>query len=606
MLHQNNEDLIKEHDEVSKAYEDLVGTGPESGGKEKPNGLLGEVGDMKKLIQEAVWVDVGMAKVVNHCFLTLLYNNYWKLIEEGKLRPGSPESEVLLTSVRISLSPYRADLVDFKFIHEKMLGAEDAADDEVTEELAAVLTDDVAKFRRNAGSKVFEIRCFSSIATSWKFNALIMATIIVNSAVVCFEELVRTCENEDHLGWIFMNGLFTLIFFVEFIIKFACLHCDYFKDSWNRFDFMLVVLGVFGLVVNIITHGGSSKLGGAPRVLKLARILRTMRFLRVFRLFNARLSADKYVSLELAKHMQKITTMSCFITAHIKAENEIVAYFGGNGLLDEVDEAEIARCILQSQVSVYKALIAAAQNQNAISPEILHELEALYKRREMTEKLSHFVEQAHADGAINAVEAHAILHSLHNQIAACMRALNERSEGVISKDTMNHFVHGDCESRRVSCYSKDGNGEYELGELEVSAMGANMPVPALVAAQALSTPTTAEPSPLYSASPLNDSESLFPSAQRVIGETFEHAIPTYSPPAAASHLPNMLATPPTPQAPHIPPSPLAATPPIHPAPLAPPPPPPPGGHPQSTPPASEAPQPPPSPPPSPPETPSPR
>jgi hypothetical protein len=77
--------------------------------------LLGCVQDMMGLIK-GQWVDVGMAKVVNEIFLNMVYCNYWKLIEHGMLRPGSPESEVLLTSVRVSQSPYRADLVDYKYL----------------------------------------------------------------------------------------------------------------------------------------------------------------------------------------------------------------------------------------------------------------------------------------------------------------------------------------------------------------------------------------------------------------------------------------------------------------------------------------------------------
>merc|ERR1719353_1009104 len=132
--------------------------------------------------------------------------------------------------------------------------------------------------------------------------------------------------------------------------------------------------------MNIFTHGGDAKLADQTRVLRLARMLRTMRFLRVFRLFNAKLSADKFVSLDLAKHMKKITTMSCFITAHLIAQKDIVKYFGGNGKLDEEDESEIARCILQSQVATYKALLAAADAQRHMKRGLHDELKSLYMR----------------------------------------------------------------------------------------------------------------------------------------------------------------------------------------------------------------------------------
>merc|ERR1719327_1787904 len=119
------------------------------------------------------WVDVGMAKVVNEIFLNMVFCNYWKLIEHGMLRPGSPESEVLLTSVRVSQSPYRADLVDFKYIHEKMLDAEDAPDDEVTEELAAVLTDDVRNFMRRCSMQ--RMPPMMRLLRSWRLFSQMMS-----------------------------------------------------------------------------------------------------------------------------------------------------------------------------------------------------------------------------------------------------------------------------------------------------------------------------------------------------------------------------------------------------------------------------------------------
>jgi len=164
-------------------------------------------------------------------------------------------------------------------------------------------------------------------------------------------------------------------------------------------------------------------------------MLRTMRFLRIFRLFNAKLSADKFVSLELARHMKKITTMSCFITAQLEAQKDLVKYFGGNGKIDEAEEAEIARCILQSQVSTYKALLAAAATQKQIGSTICNELGCLYQRKEIIDSLSHFVEDAFHNGAINSTEATAILEPMHEQVASCMKQLQERSEGVLSRSS---------------------------------------------------------------------------------------------------------------------------------------------------------------------------
>merc|ERR1719375_2924275 len=122
--------------------------------------------------------------------------------------------------------------------------------------------------------------------------------------------------------------------------------CKYFGSGWNKFDCFLVIVGLFGFVMSCVTRGKEAELAGKTRIIRVARVLRTLRFLRIFRLFHARMTADKFVSLELARHMKKATTLDCFVRAHVLAQIDLVKYFGGNGKLDEANESEIARTIL--------------------------------------------------------------------------------------------------------------------------------------------------------------------------------------------------------------------------------------------------------------------
>merc|ERR1719478_1730436 len=139
-------------------------------------------------------------------------------------------------------------------------------------------------------------------------------------------------------------------------MKLIPMKCSYFGSNWNRFDFFLVWVGIFGLVMSIVTHGKEAELAGKTRIIRVARVLRTLRFLRIFRLFHARMSADKFVSMELARHMKKVVTLDCYVRAHCMAQIDLVKYFGGNGEIDEVHETELGRCVLQSQIATYKAL----------------------------------------------------------------------------------------------------------------------------------------------------------------------------------------------------------------------------------------------------------
>jgi hypothetical protein len=251
---------------------------------------------------------------------------------------------------------------------------------------------------------------------------------------------------DDHVIWLVLDTIFTLIFTAEFALKFAWLKGYYFKDNWNRFDFFLVVVGIFGLSASYATHGKGSDIAGQTRIIRVARVLRTLRFLRIFRLFHARMSADRYVSLDLARHMKKIVTLRCFIVAQLKAQSQLVKYFGGNGKSDEKDENEIARCVLQSQVGVYKALKMVAETKQQLPENVKTELMALSQRKKITERLSDFVSDAHEAGALSATEAHAILHPLNHQVAECMKELNDRAEGYVKKTSPrgNHgHKHGE-------------------------------------------------------------------------------------------------------------------------------------------------------------------
>jgi hypothetical protein len=137
--------------------------------------------------------------------------------------------------------------------------------------------------------------------------------------------------------------------------------------------------------------------------------------------------------------MKKIVTLRCYVRAQLKAQAQLVRYFGGNGKLDTVEENEIARCVLQSQVGVYRALQQIANTRETLDPKIQEELMALSQRKRITERLSRFVEDANNAGALSATEAHAILHPLNHEVAECMQDLSDRTEGLLKKDdAVNH------------------------------------------------------------------------------------------------------------------------------------------------------------------------
>merc|ERR1712226_76024 len=100
--------------------------------------------------------------------------------------------------------------------------------------------------------------------------------------------------------------------------------------------------------------------------------------------------------------MTKIATLVCFAQSHLLAQKDLIKYFGGNGVLDDINEAEIARCILQSQVFVYRALVEAVAERQHLDKELLNEMHHLHERKTITEGLEKFVMSAFTNGAINA------------------------------------------------------------------------------------------------------------------------------------------------------------------------------------------------------------
>jgi len=75
-----------------------------------------------------------------------------------------------------------------------------------------------------------------------------------------------------------VNYTFVVIFTIEAILKITAQGCYYFQDSWNLFDFMIVVLTIVILSLNFVGVGEKLEI--------LGTVLRTLRIGRVFRLIK--------------------------------------------------------------------------------------------------------------------------------------------------------------------------------------------------------------------------------------------------------------------------------------------------------------------------------
>ncbi len=109
--------------------------------------------------------------------------------------------------------------------------------------------------------------------SSWFLNA-ITTVILVNGVVIGFET-VDTINDAFGFWFHLFNQIAVGIFVVEAIIKIVAHHPrmqDYFKDGWNVFDFIVVVLCLIP---------GSGYIPMLARVLRLLRVLSVIPSLRV-------------------------------------------------------------------------------------------------------------------------------------------------------------------------------------------------------------------------------------------------------------------------------------------------------------------------------------
>jgi len=416
---QDNRELAAELRGLEREYGKLPRRDLELLGPLPEGCLLGQVNDMIDMVANNNVSDA-MAQVVTAAFLRLVQANYWKQIEAGDLRPGSPECNVLMVSIQVALSPLKGDLKDFAYIDEHVRSYSQKC-----RKWWKVFPEGADRSAEGQPGTL------SKLVASSVFNLGFGAAIVLNGVTVALEEWLHSPDDgQPELLWIFLEGFFTALFLIEALLKLGAMGMCYFRDGANSFDFTLVCLGIFGFILSVQAyHAMEDDASSMTGVIRLARVFRVLRFLRVFRLFHAFVGMEQ-VSYDVVEHMHKITVLMCFVNAHVISQQELVKYFGGNGVVDDGEqEGELARCILQSQASCYRAIQMAVQEVQQMDPDIMTELNFVHMRKEITEDLEHLVMGAHKDGAISATEAESILGPIHTEIRSCLRQLYETNEG---------------------------------------------------------------------------------------------------------------------------------------------------------------------------------
>jgi hypothetical protein len=119
------------------------------------------------------------------------------------------------------------------------------------------------------------VQCFDLYKRDW-FEPAIMGCIILNTLIMA---ITYFGEGDTYSLFIeVMNYIFAFIFTVECVVKLLALGDLYFNDSWNVFDFVIVLGTNIGILL---------KYGAGIDVGSVATIVRTFRVGRIFRLINA-------------------------------------------------------------------------------------------------------------------------------------------------------------------------------------------------------------------------------------------------------------------------------------------------------------------------------
>ena len=108
-----------------------------------------------------------------------------------------------------------------------------------------------------------------------------MACILLN--------IIQMSLNQENLSPSFIlfltltGWIFTAIFLMECILKLTAYGETYFNNSWNQFDFVVVISSIFDLIISFLDtiEVDLSSLSSLTQLARIARILRVTRILKL-------------------------------------------------------------------------------------------------------------------------------------------------------------------------------------------------------------------------------------------------------------------------------------------------------------------------------------
>lgn len=78
----------------------------------------------------------------------------------------------------------------------------------------------------------------------------------------------------------FTNIIFTIVFILEAILKLIAYGKSYFENSWNKFDFFVVVSSIMDFVLSAMNSQALDSIKTLPQIARVMRVLRVTRLLK--------------------------------------------------------------------------------------------------------------------------------------------------------------------------------------------------------------------------------------------------------------------------------------------------------------------------------------
>jgi len=121
-------------------------------------------------------------------------------------------------------------------------------------------------------------KVYNLVSNPW-FENSIMAAIVINT-VLMGAKVFPTPTTYWTPSLEVANYFFAFVFTLEAALKMFALRGNYWKDSWNNFDFTCVMATAIGIVIKVVSSVNIAAITSVIRIFRIARLFRLLRFLK--------------------------------------------------------------------------------------------------------------------------------------------------------------------------------------------------------------------------------------------------------------------------------------------------------------------------------------